>query len=197
MTELTTDQYLTVPKKSSRAEIKVKGSRFIAQIQFAANRKQAEHFYSEIKKEFYDATHNCLAYRISEKDFRYSDDGEPSGTAGLPMFKILEGTNLYYTAAVVTRYFGSTKLGTGGLVRAYSDALKEVISKTKLLVETRYTTIKTEIKYEQYNQFLHLLNQFSGRLDDSDFSEIVKLQLSIPRSKFNQFQSEFEKMIFK
>ena len=102
------------------------------------NKQQAETVYANIRRKYYDATHNCFAYRISPDDFRYSDDGEPSGTAGRPIFQVLENKNLTQTIIIVTRYFGGTKLGTGGLSRAYADTASEVISKTKLDVKTIY-----------------------------------------------------------
>ena len=91
------DTYLTVGEKIYSAEIKVKGSKFIATATHVKSKTHADHQYQELKKKYYDATHNCYAYRISENEFRYSDDGEPSGTAGTPIFKVLENTEIFET----------------------------------------------------------------------------------------------------
>ena len=122
---------MTVSDKIHSTELKVKGSKFIASIIHSDNKFIAEKKYQEFKQKYYDASHNCYAYRISENDFRYSDDGEPSGTAGLPIFKVLENNEIFEALLVVTRYFGGTKLGTGGLARAYSDAALECINSAK------------------------------------------------------------------
>lgn len=115
-------------------EIEAKRSRFIAALRPCKNEEEARAFIEEIKKKHYDARHNCFAMRFGTPEKvleRFSDDGEPQGTAGKPMLDILKGAELYDLCAVVTRYFGGTLLGTGGLVRAYSDALKDALSNAK------------------------------------------------------------------
>jgi uncharacterized YigZ family protein len=124
-----------------RSEIKIKRSRFIATINRTADPNAAIEFRNSIAKEFHNATHNCFAYRIgcgTEQVFRYSDDGEPSGTAGRPILEALDRFELIDTCLVVTRYFGGIKLGTGGLGRAYRDAALAVIEKAD--IQTRYLT---------------------------------------------------------
>ena len=115
------DYYLTI-QETSGAEIKIKGSRFIGIISPVADKVNAEKILIEIRKEFRNATHNCFAYRINSQEFRYSDDGEPSGTAGRPILSMIDKYQLQRVVLVVTRYFGGTKLGTGGLIRAYSQS---------------------------------------------------------------------------
>ncbi len=124
-----------------RSEIKIKRSRFIATINQATDPNAAVEFRNSVAKEFHNATHNCFAYRIgcgAEQVFRYSDDGEPSGTAGRPILEALDRFELTDTCLVVTRYFGGIKLGTGGLGRAYRDAALAVIEKAD--IQTRYLT---------------------------------------------------------
>lgn len=190
------DKYLTVSGKPSKTEIKVKGSRFISTVCHVEKRESAEKFYQEIKKKYHDATHNCFAYIISENDFRYSDDGEPSGTAGVLIYKVLKNEKVNETIIIVTRYFGGTKLGTGGLARAYSDAASAGLSASKKVTKTKYTTIGLEITYEQYNELLRFINQFSGNFVKSEYKEKIELKLQIPQSKFLSFQQEFEKKFY-
>ncbi len=190
------DKYITVSEKQIKAEIKVKGSRFVSTVNYVKKRKDAENFYQEIKKKFHDATHNCFAYIISENEYRYSDDGEPSGTAGMPIYKVLKNENVFETIIIITRYFGGTKLGTGGLARAYTDAAIAGLAASKKTTKTRYTTIGLEITYEQYNELLRFINQFNGNFVKSDYKEKIELELQIPQSRFFSFQQEFERKFY-
>ena len=121
-----------------RNEIVIEKSRFICSLKKVQSEEEAQEFIKAVKKEFWDATHNCSAYLVDDLAQRSSDDGEPSGTAGIPMLEVLRKNNLTGTAAVVTRYFGGIKLGAGGLVRAYSGsvagALKECGLAEKILM---------------------------------------------------------------
>ena len=190
------DTYITVGEKTYSAEIKVKGSKFIATAMHVINKTHADNQYQELKKKYYDATHNCFAYRISENEFRYSDDGEPSGTAGLPIFKVLENKEIFETLMVVTRYYGGTKLGTGGLARAYSDAAIECLNKSKKVQKTKYITINLQTTYDRYNELLRLVSKFNGKFKQSDYQDKIDLTLQIPKSKFNLFQNDFDKNFY-
>ena len=119
-------------------EIIEKKSRFIANLIYVENEEEALNKIKEIKKKYYDARHNCFAYRVLDEENiiqRSSDDGEPSGTAGAPMLNILEKNNIVNVLVVVTRYFGGILLGTGGLVRAYTTASKQSIEKAQIVIE--------------------------------------------------------------
>ena len=190
------DTYLTVAETIQSVEIKVKGSKFIASVIQSSSKTVAEKQYQEFKQKYHDATHNCYAYRISENEFRYSDDGEPSGTAGLPIFKVLENNEIFEILLVVTRYYGGTKLGTGGLARAYSDAALECINKSKKIQKTRYITINLQTTYNRYNELLRLVSKFNGKFKQSDYQDTIDLTLQIPKSKFNLFQMEFDKHFY-
>jgi len=190
------DTFLTVTDKIQTAEFKVKGSKFIASIIHSANKSVAEKQYQEFKQKYHDATHNCYAYRISDNEFRYSDDGEPSGTAGMPIFKVLENNGIFEALLVVTRYYGGTKLGTGGLARAYSDAALECIKKCKKIQKTRYITMNLQTTYNRYNELLRLVSKFNGKFKQSDYKDKIDLTLQIPKSKFNLFQTEFDKFFY-
>ena len=121
--------------KEGEAEISEKKSRFIAHIAPAQTEEEAQDFVEKIKKQYWDARHNCWAYSIGEKQpaLRCSDDGEPSGTAGKPMLEVLTGQELHNVVAVVTRYFGGTLLGTGGLIRAYTKSTQEGIKASTII----------------------------------------------------------------
>lgn len=187
------DSYLTVTEKIQIAELKIKGSKFIASVIHSGNKTIAENNYKLIKKKYYDATHNCYAYIISENEYRYSDDGEPSGTAGLPIFKVLENNTIFEALLVVSRYFGGTKLGTGGLARAYSDAASECIMNCKKHIKIKYVMINLQITYNRYNELLRLVSKYNGKFNQSDYADKVDLTLQIPKSKFSLFQTEFDK----
>ena len=189
MNELNTDIYY-IPASAIEAEIKVKGSKFIAGLIPVKSKEEAEQVYLDIKKKYYDATHNCFGYRIDANIFRYSDDGEPNGTAGKPILQMIDGRELLETLCVVTRYFGGTKLGTGGLIRAYSDAAKEALDKINVLKKVRSKKIKLMLNYDLENGVRNLLNLYQGKLDSSDYSDHIEMELLIPESKANRFRDE-------
>lgn len=122
------ERYRTI-KENGQSEIEIKKSRFICSLKRIESEEEAKNFIQEIKKEHWKANHNCSAFVIGEKNEiqRSSDDGEPSGTAGVPMLEVLKKNQLINVAAVVTRYFGGTKLGTGGLIRAYTHAVSSIV----------------------------------------------------------------------
>lgn len=134
---------------SGYGEIVEKKSRFIANICPVSSEEEALQFIAKMKKQYYDARHNCYAYIIgrNEEVKRSSDDGEPSGTAGKPMLNILEKEGIYNTAVVVTRYFGGVLLGTGGLVRAYQEATQEGLRNTRLVKRQAGVRLSMKIPY--------------------------------------------------
>jgi uncharacterized YigZ family protein len=192
MSEQTNDQYLTVANQTVSTELKVKGSKFIAHIAHVVNKSQAESYYANIRRKYHDATHNCYAYRISRDEFRYSDDGEPSGSAGKPIYHIIEQNNLFQTIIVVTRYFGGTKLGTGGLSHAYSDAAKSALEETIIETKTRYVTLTIETNYDYLSPLLDLVNKHHGILGKTEYTDKIVICLQIPTSKFDNFKDEID-----
>jgi uncharacterized YigZ family protein len=187
MAEINADEYLTVSSQPVSSEIKVNDSKFIAHVFHVINKHQAESVYSNIKRKYHDATHNCFAYRITADEFRYSDDGEPSGTAGLPIYRILEKKNLFQTIIIITRYFGGTKLGTGGLIRAYADAALDALNNTKIEVKTRYITVTVESNYENMSLLLDMVNKYNGIIGKTEYTEKISFCLQIPTTKFEDF----------
>jgi len=190
MTKDSEDKFLTVSAQPVSTELKVKGSRFIAHVFHVINTEQANSVYSNIRRKYHDATHNCFAYRITQDEFRYSDDGEPSGTAGKSILQILDKNNLIQTIIIVTRYFGGTKLGTGGLSRAYSQVAAEALNQTNIEVKTRYVTITVESNYDYHSQLLDYVNRYKGIIGKTEYSDKITLCLQIPATRFNDFNSE-------
>lgn len=149
------EQFKTI-MQDAQAEIEEKKSRFIANVYYIENAEEAEEHLKQIRKKYFDARHNCFAYRILEENGvkeKQSDDGEPSGTAGAPMLNILQKNNLYNVLIVVTRYFGGTLLGTGGLVRAYSDATIKSLENAKVIIQTKGYLINVIIEYKDLEKF--------------------------------------------
>ena len=147
------NEFITI-KKDEMAEIVEKKSKFIANIVKIETQKEAEEKIKEIKKKYYDAKHNCIAYRVYELENlieKSSDDGEPSGTAGGPMLNILRNQELGNILVVVTRYFGGILLGTGGLVRAYSEATLEALKKAEKVKRVLGIEIQVNLKYSQFD----------------------------------------------
>jgi len=184
------DSFITI-KKPAESEIKIKGSRFIGQVFKCDSEPQAVSILESVRKKFYDATHNCFAYRIgSDNDalFRYSDDGEPSGTAGKPIYDRIEGHNLTNLILIVTRYFGGTKLGTGGLTRAYSEAARSVLEKAGDLEVYITEQISFTVKFPDYGSVERIIHQLEARIVSSDFSDKIKMVVEIRLSLVKKFR---------
>jgi len=186
--DLPDKDYLTVADLRDPVIIKEKGSRFIAQVFHVADASHAENIVQAVKKKYHDATHNCYAYRIDRRIFRYSDDGEPSGTAGKPIYQNIEGRNLYQILVVITRYFGGIKLGTGGLIHAYSDAASAGLEETSVKRVTRTKTVDLITSYDKIAQLENLIRKFHGTVIFSEYKEVIRLQVSVPGMLFPDFQ---------
>ena len=184
------------------AEIVEKKSRFIANVFYVESLNDAEEKLAEIKKEYYDAKHNCFAYVIgvNGEQVKSSDDGEPQGTAGHPMLDILKGNEITNCIAIVTRYFGGTLLGTGGLVRAYSDSLKAAIANAKLAEIKNAYEVTFDVSYDDYGKIEKLVQNYNsinaggGQNSiyslDKTFEDVVKLEYLIDVSIFEKFKSD-------
>lgn len=142
-----------------RKEIVIEKSRFICTLKKVSTEEEAQEFIKAMKKEYWDATHNCSAYVVDELAQRSSDDGEPSGTAGIPMLEVLRKNELIGTAAVVTRYFGGIKLGAGGLVRAYSGSVAGAIKDCGLAERVLMSTFSFSVDTVSVGKILNILYQ--------------------------------------
>ncbi len=166
------------------AEIVEKKSRFIAHIAPADSEEAAQEYIAKIRKEYWDARHNCHAFCVglSPEMSRCSDDGEPAQTAGKPMLDVLMGAGLKNTVAVVTRYFGGTLLGTGGLVRAYSSAVREGIAASRIIEKKLCTRIQTRIDYALLGKMQNLLAGSQIMTVDTVYEQDVILDLLVPQA---------------
>lgn len=146
-------------RRDFRKEIVIEKSRFICSLKKVASEEEAQEFIKSVKKEFWDATHNCSAYLVDELAQRSSDDGEPSGTAGIPMLEVLRKNGLTGTAAVVTRYFGGIKLGAGGLVRAYSGSVAGAVKECGIAEKILMTDFRFLYDVNNVGRVLNILYQ--------------------------------------
>ena len=182
-----------IPFEEARREITVVNSRFIASLAPAFSVEHARHFIRRIKAEFPDATHHVPAFIIGHGDSvtsHCSDDGEPSGTAGRPALAVLSGSGLGDVVVVVTRFFGGTKLGTGGLVRAYGDAVREVLAITRRARKLQTTTFRISAPYTWFERLRNLLVSHDASLLDQQFAEDVTLTARLPTDLLSGFESE-------
>ena len=178
------EEYKTI-YKGGIGEITEKKSRFIATIRPAKTEEEALAFLEEMKKKYWDARHNCSAYVLGERQeiLRCSDDGEPSQTAGKPMMDVLTGAGLTNVAAVVTRYFGGTLLGTGGLVRAYSAAVQEGLKNSRIITKYVGTRLLVETDYNGIGRLQYLFGQRQIPMTDTEYTDHVNFTVLVPVSK--------------
>ena len=178
------EEYKTV-YEGGMGEIIEKKSRFIATVRPVQTEEEALGFIEEMRKKYWDATHNCFAYVIGERReiMRCSDDGEPGGTAGKPMLDVLLGEELYNTAVVVTRYFGGTLLGTGGLVRAYSGAVKEGLLASAVVEKKRAFRMEVGTDYAGVGKIQYILGQQGITVLDSSYTDRVDFSLLVPAAE--------------
>ena len=177
------------------AEIVEKKSRFIANIYHVENVEEAEEKIKSTKKKYYDAKHNCIAYRVIENEKvieKASDDGEPSGTAGGPMLNILQKNNLCNLVVVVTRYFGGILLGTGGLVRAYSDATQKAIAKSVKVQKVKGIEIKVELEYSNLEIFKYYCKNKEINIVKLEYGENIMANLEMEENVKNIFLRDIE-----
>lgn len=178
--------------EGGQGEYEEKKSRFIATLRPVNSIEEAASFIEEMKKRYWDARHNCSAYVIGRNNeiTRCSDDGEPSGTAGRPMLEVLTGVDLHNAAVVVTRYFGGTLLGTGGLVRAYTQAVKEGIANSVSAVERDGERLMLGLEYGDVDRVLNYLKTNALSPESSDYGADVTMELIVASEKADDFIKE-------
>ncbi len=167
--------YKTIKDKSTVA-IHEKKSEFIANIAHVKTEKEAKDFLDVIRKKYYDANHNCFAYIIKEENIqRQSDDGEPAKTAGMPILEVIRHENLEDVIIIVTRYFGGTLLGTGGLVRAYTNAAKEAVNTAEILNYNLCNDYFIEIDYSLFDRLKVLFEKHNAKILDTQFTNNINI----------------------
>lgn len=191
--ELILETYKTV-YCGREAEIVEKKSRFIANLAHVETEEEALAFVDSIRRKYWDARHNCYAYSIGKKPqiLRCSDDGEPSQTAGKPMMDVLAGEALCDSIIVVTRYFGGTLLGTGGLVRAYSQAAKKGIEESTVITKIPAKRFEMRVEYNQVGKLLYIIGQEGLNQLESDYGEKVSISFLVPNDESVRLEKKLE-----
>jgi uncharacterized YigZ family protein len=188
---------LIVPLEPVRAEIVVVNSRFIASLEGADSVEEARSFIARIRREYPDASHNVPAFVIgggrSETDF-CSDDGEPAGTSGRPLLAVLKGSGLGNVAVVVTRYFGGTLLGTGGLVKAYTEAGKAVLAKTRKAALSELKRVEVELPYALLERARALAADCGAAIAEEAFAETVRSVIDVPSEELGRFEARLAEL---
>jgi len=187
-----TDFFQTIENKGT-SEIKISGSRFFGFAFPVTAVQEADGNLQALRKQFYDATHHCSAFRIRQETgrliTRFSDDGEPSGTAGKPIFQVLEGSGYQNIQLVVVRYFGGTKLGTGGLVKAYTQSAKETLLSVTPKKEFLFISAKIPVPFDFVSGFLNLCGKYEVRTGTPDYTELPVYPVSVLPSEKDRFQT--------
>lgn len=180
------DEYL-VPTAFGEGEFIEKKSRFIGRVWPVDTEEEALEIIQQMKRKHYDATHNCWAYIIRDGAVRFSDDGEPGGTAGMPMLQVLQREGLFNVVCVVTRYFGGILLGAGGLVRAYTKGAKLGVDAAGKSMKRVWTALYVPCPYPYYERLKLEVASFDGLIRKTDFGSEVELELLFPENRTEDF----------
>jgi uncharacterized YigZ family protein len=178
------DSYLTIAE-SAEAIYKERSSKFLTYAYPVESEEEIKELLDALRKEYYDATHHCYAYRLGPQGevFRANDDGEPSGTAGKPILGQLLSADLTNCLVVVVRYFGGTKLGVSGLIQAYKESTAEVIAVSKIIEKTVDRVIKVDFSYISMNGVMRVIKDMSPRIDEQVFDNLCTMTLRIRESE--------------
>ncbi len=186
-----------IPLEPVQKEILVVNSRFIADLEMVGSVEEARAHLARVRERHPAASHNVPAFVIGHGNSiitHCSDDGEPSGTAGRPALAVLQGSGLGNVSVVVTRYFGGTKLGTGGLVRAYGDAVREVLKEVKLATLLPTTTLMFVTPYRLYDQAVRLMEAHQGQILETEFLEDVTITVCFKDEEVEAFTSQLSNL---
>jgi uncharacterized YigZ family protein len=186
------DTFLTIAAPG-RAELTVKASRFVGEALPAASVEEAVEKIDEIRKREYNASHHCYAYRIgfAAEDFRYSDDGEPNGTGGPPILRHIDGRGLTNLVVVVTRYYGGTNLGTGGLIRAYGDAAAAAMEATRTVTRILRERVSLRFEYPDTSPAMHTIGQFDAPIVDTRYADDTEIIVDVRRAEADALEAMF------
>ena len=179
-------------KEDGQVQEEIKKSRFICHAKRIYSEEEARDFITAIKKEHYKATHNCSAFIIGERSEikRTSDDGEPSGTAGVPMLGVLENHNLTNVCVVVTRYFGGIKLGAGGLIRAYAGSVALAVKEIGIIEIKEQAGIQIQMTYAQYQEYGNFLKEHHLMELETNFTDQVETMIFVDKENKEHIKSE-------
>ena len=188
------EEFITI-KENVQAQIIEKKSKFIANLFYIEDIKQAEEIIRDTKKKYFDARHNCIAYRIIDNGQvieKSSDDGEPSGTAGAPMLNILQKNSLVNVLVIVTRYFGGVLLGTGGLVRAYSNSLLLALESSIKVKKCLGNELIVNLEYNELENFKYYCKNNDINIIDTQYSEFIVCKIELEDVKKQKLLRDFE-----
>ena len=188
------DEFITI-ENNVISEFTEKKSKFIGNLFYVESIKEAEEIVKKTKKKYFDAKHNCIAYRVIEEGKiieRFSDDGEPSGTAGLPMLNILQKNNLVNVLIIVTRYFGGILLGTGGLVRAYQNSLMLSIEKSKKLIKCLGEYLEVTLNYSDFDSFKYYCRNNKINIVEINYKENIVCKIELEEDRKTKLIDDFE-----
>ncbi len=178
------DIYLTLARPYEASQI-IKGSRFVARVRPVATEDRAEQFLYKLRREYHDASHHCYAFRLgyaTKQTERFSDAGEPSGTAGRPILEALQARQVWDVVAVVTRWFGGTKLGTGGLKRAYGNTAIAALEETTLVSRLVISAYDLRFDHELTGVVYRVVNEFKALIPSTDFGRRIRMGVTVKRS---------------
>lgn len=178
-----------VPAGSGEAEFVEKRSSFLGHVRFVETEDAAREFINEMKKKHYDARHNCWCYIIRGGAVRYSDDGEPQGTAGLPMLEVFKREGVENVVCVVTRYFGGVLLGTGGLLRAYTKSAKDALDASGIAAVRRWVKLEAACPYSLLECMKTECLALEGAVSDVEYGADVRMTFLLPESRSEEFQA--------
>ena len=188
------EEFVTI-KNNVTSEFVEKKSKFIGNLYYVENTKEAEEIIKNVKKKYFDAKHNCIAYRVIEEGKiieRFSDDGEPQGTAGSPMLNILQKNGLVNVLIVVTRYFGGILLGTGGLVRAYQNSLMLAIEKTEKITKCLGESLNITLNYSDFENFKYYCKINNISIVEVDYKENIVCRIELEEEKKEKLIKDYE-----
>ena len=178
-----------IPAGPGEAEFTEKRSRFLGHIRHVDSEEEAKAFVNQIKKEHYDARHNCWCYLLRGGVERYSDDGEPQGTAGIPMLEVFRREGVTDMVCVVTRYFGGVLLGAGGLLRAYTKSAKDALDAAGVSVVRRWVEAELPCSYAMAERLKLEVAAFDGIVTDMDYAASVTIKALVPEEKAEDFKA--------
>ena len=181
-------------KENVSSEFIEKKSKFIGNLFYVENSEEAEKVINATKKKYFDAKHNCVAYRVVEDEKiieRFSDDGEPSGTAGLPLLNILQKNNLVNVVIIVTRYFGGILLGTGGLVRAYQNSLMLALEKSTKINKILGNVLEVTLEYSEFENFKYYCKNNKINIIETKYQENIVCKIELEEDKKQKLNDDF------
>ena len=186
-------QYQTITRKGTGEYVDRK-SRFIGEAFPVTSEEEVRLYLEEVRKRTYDARHHCMAYVLDPLHKKASDDGEPQGTAGHPMLDVLENEGIVNIAAVVTRYFGGTLLGTGGLVRSYTKAVQDALENSEIIERQQGTEVTLKVDYQSIGKMEYFLASYELVPIGKNYGEDVEIKLAVPDDKMKKLREETDRI---